>query len=151
MNLLRPQKNLYLGDENHFVWLRVVEIDKMWSFSPFWSIRVRTKELQVVQNSMVRVILGLKRANYVNMKEQRDKIKMLYYTFFESFEWYHGFKKRKPNMGKRFTIYWTDIYQFSITKFGSTFKYTYCLSAEISVINLIIILVSRKVYITGLF
>ena len=31
------------------------------------------KELQVVQNSMVRVILGLNRANHVNMKEQRDK------------------------------------------------------------------------------
>ena len=35
-----------------------------------------TKELQVVQNSMVRVILGLKQANHVNMSEVREKIGM---------------------------------------------------------------------------
>ena len=35
-----------------------------------------TKELQVVQNSMVRVILGLKQANHVNMSEAREKIGM---------------------------------------------------------------------------
>jgi hypothetical protein len=33
------------------------------------------KELQVAQNSMVRVILGLNRANHINMKEQREKNK----------------------------------------------------------------------------
>ena len=50
------------------------------------------KELQVVQNSMVRVILGLKRANRVNMKEQRKKINMLsvnqmavYHTVMEAY------------------------------------------------------------------
>ena len=50
------------------------------------------KELQVVQNSMVRVILGLNRANHVNMKEQRDKTKMLsvnqmavYHTVMEAY------------------------------------------------------------------
>ena len=50
------------------------------------------KELQVVQNSMVRVILGLNRANHVNMKEQRKKIKMLsvnqmavYHTVMEAY------------------------------------------------------------------
>ena len=31
------------------------------------------KELQIVQNSMVRVILGLKQANHVNMSEEREK------------------------------------------------------------------------------
>jgi hypothetical protein len=36
-----------------------------------------TKELQIVQNSMVRVILGLNQADHVNMKKERDKIKML--------------------------------------------------------------------------
>ena len=50
------------------------------------------KELQVVQNSMVRVILGLNRANHINMKEQREKIKMLsvnqmavYHTVMEAY------------------------------------------------------------------
>ena len=50
------------------------------------------KELQVVQNSMVRVILGLNRANHIKMKEQRDKIKMLsvnqmavYHTVMEAY------------------------------------------------------------------
>ena len=36
-----------------------------------------TKEHQIVQNSMVRVILGLNQADHVNMKKERDKIKML--------------------------------------------------------------------------
>ena len=35
-----------------------------------------TKDLQIVQNSMVRVILGLKQANHVNMSEVRKKIGM---------------------------------------------------------------------------
>ena len=35
-----------------------------------------TKELQIVQKSMVRVILGLKQADHVNMSEVRDKIGM---------------------------------------------------------------------------
>ena len=35
-----------------------------------------TKELQVVQNSMVRVILGLKQANHVNMSKVRKKLGM---------------------------------------------------------------------------
>ena len=39
-------------------------------------LSAHVKELQVVQNSMVRVILGLKLANHVNMKKQRIKIKM---------------------------------------------------------------------------
>ena len=50
------------------------------------------KELQVVQNSMVRVIQGLKRANHVNMKKERDKLKMLsvnqmavYHTVMEAY------------------------------------------------------------------
>ena len=50
------------------------------------------KELQVVQNSMIRVIRGLNRANHVNMKEQRDKIKMpsvnqmaVYHTVMEAY------------------------------------------------------------------
>ena len=37
-----------------------------------------TKELQVVQNSMVRVIRGLKQADHINMKEVRKQINMLY-------------------------------------------------------------------------
>ena len=36
-----------------------------------------TKELQVVQNSMVRVIRGLKQADHINMKEVRKQINML--------------------------------------------------------------------------
>ena len=59
---------------------------KMGKLSP------HAKELQVVQNSMVRVILGLKQANHVNMKEQRVKIKMLsvnqmavYHTVMEAY------------------------------------------------------------------
>ena len=36
-----------------------------------------TKELLVVQNSMVRVILGLKQADHINMKEVRKQINML--------------------------------------------------------------------------
>jgi hypothetical protein len=59
---------------------------KMGKLSP------HAKELQVVQNSMVRVILGLNRANHVNMKEQRVKIKMLsvnqmavYHTIMEAY------------------------------------------------------------------
>jgi len=59
---------------------------KMGKLSP------HAKELQVVQNSMVRVILGLKQANHVNMKEQRVKIKMLsvnqmavYHTVIEAY------------------------------------------------------------------
>ena len=40
---------------------------KMEKFPP------HTKELQIVQNSMVRVILGLKQANQVNMSEVREK------------------------------------------------------------------------------
>ena len=32
-----------------------------------------TKELQTVQNSMVRVILGLKQADHINMRKERKK------------------------------------------------------------------------------
>ena len=34
-----------------------------------------TKELQTVQNSMIRVILGLNRAHHVNMRKEREKNK----------------------------------------------------------------------------
>ena len=51
-----------------------------------------SKELQIVQNSMIRVILGLKRADHINMKEQREKIKMfsvnqmsVYHTVMETY------------------------------------------------------------------
>ena len=51
-----------------------------------------TKELQIVQNSMVRVILGLKQADHVNMSEVRDKIGMfsvnqmaVYHTVMEAY------------------------------------------------------------------
>ena len=51
-----------------------------------------TKELQIVQNSMVRVILGLKQADHVNMSEVRDKIGMfsvnqmaIYHTVMEAY------------------------------------------------------------------
>ena len=51
-----------------------------------------TKELQVVQNSMVRVILGLKQADHINMREVRKQINMLsvnqmsvYHTVMEAY------------------------------------------------------------------
>ena len=36
-----------------------------------------TKELQVVQNSMIRVIRGLKQADHINMRKVRKQINML--------------------------------------------------------------------------
>ena len=52
-----------------------------------------TKELQVVQNSMVRVILGLKQADHINMREVRRQINMLsvnqmsvYHTAMEAYK-----------------------------------------------------------------
>jgi hypothetical protein len=51
-----------------------------------------TKELQIVQNSMVRVILGLNQADHVNMSKVRDKIRMfsviqmeVYHTVMEAY------------------------------------------------------------------
>ena len=51
-----------------------------------------TKELQVVQNSMVRVILGLNIADHINMAKERDKIGMfsvnqmaVYHTVMEAY------------------------------------------------------------------
>jgi hypothetical protein len=55
-------------------------------------LSAHTKELQIVQNSMVRVILGLKQADHINMEKQRKKIKMMsvnqmsvYHTVMEAF------------------------------------------------------------------
>ena len=51
-----------------------------------------TKELQIVQNSMVRVILGLNIADHINMAKERDKIGMfsvnqmaVYHTVMEAY------------------------------------------------------------------
>jgi hypothetical protein len=51
-----------------------------------------TKELQIVQNSMVRAILGLKQADHVTMSEVRNKIRMfsvnqmaVYHTVMEAY------------------------------------------------------------------
>ena len=54
-----------------------------------------TKEHQIVQNSMVRVILGLNQVDHVNMRKERDKIKILsvnqmsvYHTVMEAYKPY---------------------------------------------------------------
>ena len=51
-----------------------------------------TTILQTVQNSMIRVILGLNQAHHVNMRKEREKIKMLsvnqmlvYHTVMEAY------------------------------------------------------------------
>ena len=55
-------------------------------------LSAHTKELQVVQNSMIRVIRGLKQADHINMKKVRKQINMLsvnqmsvYHTVMEVF------------------------------------------------------------------
>ena len=55
-------------------------------------LSAHTKELQVVQNSMIRVIRGLKQADHINMKKVRKEINMLsvnqmsvYHTVMEAF------------------------------------------------------------------
>ena len=55
-------------------------------------LSAHTKELQVVQNSMIRVIRGLKQADHINMKKVRKQINMLsvnqmsvYHTVMEAF------------------------------------------------------------------
>ena len=55
-------------------------------------LSAHTKELQVVQNTMIRVIRGLKQADHINMKKVRKQINMLsvnqmsvYHTVMEAF------------------------------------------------------------------
>ena len=69
-----------------------------------------TKTLQILQNNMIRIILGLKKQNHTNLRVVREEIKMMsvnqmavYHTLLE------GFNILRNSASEQIQLKWTDM------------------------------------------